>query len=54
MSAELDSEMVELLATHYGIEINMLEGFEQLTQIYTEMRGEGDVWESVIYSITLV
>ena len=43
MSQELDSEMVGLLATHYGIEINMLEGFEQLTQIYTEMRGEGDV-----------
>ena len=43
MSAELDSEMVELLATHYGIEINMLENFDQLTQIYTEMRGEGDV-----------
>lgn len=43
MSQELDTEMVTLLASHYGIEINELASFEQLTEIYTEMRGEGDV-----------
>jgi superfamily II DNA/RNA helicase len=43
MGAELDVEMVGLLAAHYGIEINELSNFEQLTKIYTEMRGEADV-----------
>lgn len=43
MSEELDVEMVGLLAAHYGIEINELSNFEELTKIYTEMRGEADV-----------
>ena len=43
MSAELDSEMVGLLASHYDIPINELTGFDQLSKIYSEMRGEADV-----------
>ena len=39
MSAELDPELVTLIAKHYEIEINMLSNFEELNAIYTEMRG---------------
>lgn len=39
MSEELDPEMVRLIAEHYDIEINMLPSFDELSAIYTEMRG---------------
>ena len=39
MSAEIDSELVRLIAEHYDIQINALNGFDELTTIYTEMRG---------------
>ena len=43
MSQEIDSEMVGLLAAHYDIPINPLSGFDQLQQIYTDMRGEAAI-----------
>ena len=43
MSQEIDSELVGLIATHYDIEINELTNFEQLSTIYTEMRGGSSI-----------
>ena len=39
MSEEIDSELVRLIAEHYDIEITALKGFDELTTLYTEMRG---------------
>ena len=43
MSGEIDSELVELIATHYDITITQLANFDELAAIYTEMRGAGDI-----------
>jgi len=43
MSQEVDSELVELIATHYEITITELRNFEELNQIYIEMRGQADI-----------
>mmetsp|Transcript_16597 Transcript_16597/g.22419 ORF Transcript_16597/g.22419 Transcript_16597/m.22419 type:complete len:154 (+) Transcript_16597:418-879(+) len=40
MSEEVDDELVELIANHYEIQINMLRSFEDLQKIYVEMRGD--------------
>lgn len=45
MSQEVDSELVELIATHYEITITELRNFEELNQIYIEMRGQADIWD---------
>lgn len=38
MSTEIDQELVELLSSHYQIEINELKSFDQLATIFGEMR----------------
>ena len=42
MSTELEPELVNLIAKHYDIEIKELAGFDELSEIYTEMRGSGE------------
>ena len=43
MSQEIDSELVDLIATHYEINIEQLASFDQLNDIYTTMRGSADI-----------
>ena len=45
MSTEIDPELVKLIAEHYDIEITALNGFDELTTIYTEMRGADAIWQ---------
>ena len=40
MSEEVDDELVELIAEHYDIEIKQLTRFEELQEIYVQMRGD--------------
>ena len=40
MSEEVDDELVALIAEHYDIEIKQLTRFEELHEIYTQMRGD--------------
>ena len=44
MVSEIDTELTELIATHYAIDINPLTGgFDQLLNTFNEMRKDSDL-----------
>ena len=43
MSQDYDTEIVNLIAKHYDIEITPLNDFDQLAKIYADMRPEGEI-----------